>query len=97
MAAGAGTQKEGGATAPHQVIMEDRRTLSMTGVSDVDSFDGMTVVAYTPLGELTVRGRDLTIRRLNVETGDLSLSGEIDSLTYADASSKRGGFRRLFR
>ena len=83
---------------PHQVIMENRKALSVSGVSDVDSFDGLTVVAYTDLGELTVRGNDLQIQRLNVETGDLSLTGEIDSLTYAQFSSRRGGkLKRLFR
>ena len=83
---------------PHQVIMENRKTLSVSGVSDVDSFDGLTVVVYTEQGELTVRGNELQIQRLNVETGDLSLVGEIDSLTYAEVSSRHGGrLRRLFR
>ncbi len=85
-------------TMPHQVIMENRRTLSVSGVSDVDSFDGLTVVAYTDLGELTVRGNGLQILRLNVETGDLSLTGEIDSLAYSSQPSSHGGkWKRLFR
>lgn len=83
--------------APHQVIMENRNTLSVSGVSDVDSFDGTTVVVYTALGELTVRGDGLQIQRLNVETGDLSLTGTIDSLAYAENTSRRGGWKRLFR
>ncbi len=84
-------------TVPHQVIMEDRRTLSVSGVSDVDSFDGLTVVVYTPLGELTVRGNGLQIQHLNVETGDLSLVGEIDGLSYAEHTARRSGWKRLFR
>ena len=85
-------------TMPHQVIMENRKTLSVSGVADVDSFDGQAVVAYTDLGELTVRGHDLQILRLNVETGDLSLTGEIDALTYSSQPSARGGaWKRLFR
>ena len=85
-------------TVPHQVIMENRKTLSVSGVSDVDSFDGQAVVVYTNLGELTVRGEGLQILRLNVETGDLSLTGDIDSLTYSSESSAHGGkWKRLFR
>ena len=83
--------------APHQVIMENRSTLSVSGVSDVDSFDGTTVVVYTTLGELTVRGDGLQIQRLNVETGDLLLSGTVDSLTYTENTVRRGGWKRLFR
>lgn len=83
---------------PHQVILQDRRTLQISGVSDVDSFNGEGIVAYTSLGELTVRGQDLNVKRLNVETGDLELTGQIDSLTYAEGGSRRSGkLRRLFR
>ncbi len=84
-------------SVPHQVIMENRHTLSVSGVSDVDSFDDTAVVVYTALGELTVKGEGLQIQRLNVEAGDLSLTGQIDSLTYAEHSTRRGGWKRLFR
>lgn len=82
---------------PHQVIMENRRDLSVSGVSDVDSFDGETVVAYTDMGALTIKGHDLQIKRLNVESGDLSLTGEIDSLIYTSCTEKHGRLGRLFR
>lgn len=83
---------------PHQVILEDRRALTVSGVSDVDSFDEMTVVIYTDMGELTVKGDSLHINRLNVETGELSLEGNIQSLTYAEVHTRSGGFfGRLFK
>ena len=43
-------------TEPHNLILEDRKKLRMTGVTDVDSFDESTVLAYTCAGELTVTG-----------------------------------------
>ena len=47
---------------------------------------------------LTVKGQGLHINRLNVETGDLTLEGTIDSLTYAEVHSRSGGFfGRLFK
>ena len=82
---------------PHQLIMQDRKLLELTGVSDVDSFDENTVTAYTSLGELTVRGRGLHIRQLNLEGGSLSLEGQVDSLTYSDTTRSGGFFGRLFR
>ena len=84
-------------TMPHQLIMQDRKLLELTGVSDVDSFDENTVTAYTSLGELTVRGRGLHIRQLNLEGGSLSLEGQVDSLTYSDTVRNGGFFGRLFR
>ena len=83
---------------PHHLVLEDRRALTVSGVSDVDSFDELTVIIYTDLGELTVKGEGLHINRLNVETGELTPEGSIQSLSYADVHSRSGGFfGRLFK
>lgn len=83
---------------PHNVIMEERKTLSVTGVTDIDSFDEELVVLYTELGELSVKGQNLHINRIDVEAGELSLEGEISSLSYDDSLPRKGGlFAKLFR
>ncbi len=83
---------------PQNVVLEDRKKLSVTGVSDVDSFDESTVSVYTELGELTVRGTGLHINKLNTDTGELTLEGQIDALIYAqEQQSNRGFFGRVFR
>ena len=83
---------------PHNLILEDRKSLTVTGVSDVDSFDEQTVVVYTEMGELTVKGADLHIGRLSIETGELNLTGNIYALAYTDDRAHQGGlFGRLFK
>ena len=83
---------------PHNLILEDRRSLSVSGVSDVDSFDEQNVIVYTDMGELTVRGRNLHINKLNIETGELVIDGEISSMIYTNnQSSNQGIFSKLFR
>ena len=77
---------------PHSIIMEDRRKLSVTGVTDVDSFDEQTIIAHTDLGELTIRGWNLHITRLNLEQTELLVDGEISSLTYTDTRPQAKGF-----
>lgn len=85
-------------TMPHSVIMEDRRTLSVSGVSDVDSFDDQTVVIFTDLGELTVHGTQLHISKLSLEIGELIMEGNISSLTYSDSQPRNVGFfSKVFR
>lgn len=83
---------------PHSLILENRRSLTATGVSNVDSFDEETIVATTDMGDLTVRGSKLHIDKLNIETGELTLDGEITSMTYTENRSSGGGmFSRLFK
>ncbi|MBQ7547131.1 MAG: sporulation protein YabP [Clostridia bacterium] len=85
-------------TLPQNISLEDRAHLSVTGVSDVDSFDERTVTVFTQLGALSIRGSDLHISVLNVETGELVVDGQIDALLYAEQQPKSGGlFARMFR
>lgn len=88
-----------GIKMPHNVIMEDRRSLTVSGVTDVDSFDEQTVVVFTEMGELTIKGEDLHISRLTLEVGEMLVEGKIWSLTYADSKPQQsGGFwGRVFR
>ena len=77
---------------PHSIIMEDRKKLSVSGVTDIDSFDEQTIIAITDLGEMTIRGWSLHITRLNLEQGELIVDGEISSLTYTDVRPQAKGF-----
>ena len=92
------TEDRAAQSMPQNIIMEDRKSLSVTGVSDVDSFDEQTITVFTELGELSVRGADLHITKLSVETGELTVDGRIDALIYTQEQPKSGGlFARMFR
>ncbi len=83
---------------PHNLILEGRRVLSLSGVNDIDSFDEQTIVLFTEMGELTVRGSNLHINKLNVDTGELNIDGDIHTMIYTDDDVKRRGFfERLFK
>lgn len=85
------------AKVPHSVILENRKFLTATGVSNVDSFDEQTIVAYTDMGQLIIKGLGLHINKLNIETGELTLSGEVSSMSYAEAQASGGFLSRLFK
>ena len=83
---------------PHNCILEDRKSLSVSGVNDVGSFDEQTIVAATDYGELTIRGENLHITKLSLEIGELCIEGKISSLQYAEVIEKSGSFlSRVFR
>ena len=71
--------------------------MTVTGVTDVDSFDEQTVVLNTEIGELLVKGYDLRISKIDVESGELTLDGELYALSYSDQQPKGGLLSRLFR
>lgn len=73
----------------HNAILENRSHLVLSGVTDVDSFDEAEIMLYTQLGELTIKGANLHINEMSVESGDLSVEGEISALIYGDKSRKK--------
>lgn len=86
------------ALLPHNCILEDRRRLSVSGVNDVGNFDEETITAATEYGEMTVRGQKLHITKLSLETGELSIEGTVDSITYTDTAPKtQSFFAKVFR
>ena len=82
---------------PHNIIIENRSKMSISGVSDVENFDENTVVLYTNRGLLTVRGAGLHIERLSLETGELAVEGTIDGIEYSEETVNGGFWSRLFR
>ena len=58
---------------PHNIIMENRKNLRISGVKDIDSFTESRIVLSTVMGELIIKGDDLHVITLEAESGDLSL------------------------
>jgi sporulation protein YabP len=82
---------------PHSIILEERKKLSVNGVTDVENFDETMIIMQTSKGILTVRGENIHIDKLNLESGELALNGEIYSIDYEDKIVSKGGlFSRMF-
>lgn len=82
------------------IILENREKLSISGVLDVLSFDDQIVILETQLGLLTVKGENLRINKLSLDTEEVIIDGEIYNLGYSekDIDKKAGGiFNKIFR
>ena len=66
------------------LILENREKLTVTGVEDVLSFDDQIVIINTQLGLLTIKGDDLRINKLNLDSSEVVIEGEIFNLGYSD-------------
>lgn len=84
--------------APHNLVLEDRKKLTLSGVTDVDSFDETMITAYTDYGELTINGSSLHICKLNTDDGELCVEGLISAMTYVERQPKNQSFfGKIFR
>lgn len=71
------------------VILENRGKLSISGVLDVLSFDDQVVILETELGLLTVKGENIRINKLSIDTSEVIVEGSISSLAYSDKESEK--------
>jgi sporulation protein YabP len=68
----------------------NREHVQLTGVVAVDSFDDAEVTVDTELGTLTIRGEELHIKQLDLETGRFEVEGYINSLQYSQPRQRAG-------
>ena len=81
---------------PHKLTMNERKSLSMTGVTEVVSFDDTAVVLHTALGTLVVQGSQLQLKTLSTQGGQVDVEGKVASLLYEEPRAKGGWKHRLF-
>ena len=81
---------------PHKLTLNERQQLTMTGVTEVHSFDENTVVLQTSLGLLIVQGEGLQLKTLSLDGGQVAVDGSISALIYEEPRQSGGWVRRLF-
>ena len=81
----------------HVITLENRANMTLTGVSEVVNFSETAVELITNMGGLTVKGKSLNISRLNTDTGELSVNGDIHSMQYTNVKKKTSLLEGLFK
>lgn len=71
------------------LILENRGKLSISGVNDVLSFDDQVVMVETELGLLTVKGENIRINKLSIDTSEVIIEGNISYLAYSDKEMEK--------
>jgi len=83
------------------LILENRSKLSISGVLDVLSFDDQIVIIETELGMLTIKGETLRINKLSIDTSEVIVEGQIDSISYSskdlNKKSNEGFLGKIFK
>lgn len=80
--------------------LENRKKLTLSGVVEVLCFDEQKIDLTTNLGNLTIKGEELKMNKLDVQNGDVIIIGNISSMVYngkAVKKSKESILNRLFK
>lgn len=80
---------------PHKLTLNERSHLTMTGVTEVISFDEDAVALKTCMGNLTVHGQNLQLKNLSLEGGQVTVDGTVAALIYEESRPQRKGRRFL--
>lgn len=81
---------------PHRLTLLERNRLTVTGVTEVVSFEEDAIALQTGMGLLQVRGSGLQLKNLSLEGGQVDLEGTVSSLIYEEPRQPGGWVARLF-
>ncbi len=84
----------------HRLMLERQKGGIITGIREVISFDEKEILLKTEEGRLAVKGEELHVKHLDLEKGEISLEGRIDSLVYPGrkkGKKEESLLKRLFR
>ena len=87
------------ATLPHKLHIDNRNRITLTGITEVVSFDDKQVVFDTVQGMLTIHGEGLKVDRLTIDNGEAGIEGKVYKAEYSEKREINAGsvFSRLFR
>lgn len=75
-----------------RAVIEDRKTLSLTGIENIVSFDESFIVLDAGDCLVTVDGEGLQMLKMDTDSREVAVAGKINGLVYSD---KRQGSKRL--
>ena len=83
-------------TREHEINMKNREKLSLTGVTDISGFDENLIVLSTAQGDLTIRGSQLHIGKIDLDVGQLEVRGHVQELSYDEPVLSGSLWTKLF-
>ncbi|MCB2290991.1 sporulation protein YabP [Clostridium sp. CS001] len=70
------------------LTLENRKKLTINGVIEVINFNENQILLNTDLGTMVIRGQELRMNKLDVQNGEVLITGKVDSFVYTNDKSK---------
>lgn len=87
-------------TLQNSIMLDNRKSLKITGVKKINSFNLKEFQLETSLGNLYIKGNNLEMQMFDIDKGNIFITGDIDSLAYLNISSEKkekGFIQKLFK
>lgn len=86
------------ADLPHNIIMENRSKISISGVENAESYNESEIILHTSKGILAIKGEGMNLSKLNLDSGEITVNGRISILEYAEPrKSGTSFFGKIFK
>lgn len=86
------------ADLPHNIIMENRSKISISGVENAESYNETEIILHTSKGVLIIRGDGMNLSKLNLDSGEITVNGRITVLEYVEPRQSGGSLlSRIFK
>ncbi len=73
----------------HAITIDNRKSGTITGVTDIVSFDDKEIFLKTHGGAMSIKGTGLVLTRLDLDKQETDIQGNIDSIVYSKHTSKK--------
>lgn len=80
----------------HGISINERKSIYLTGILKIDSFDDEEFLIETTMGYLVIKGENLEIVKLDTKDGIISIKGSFISLSYIEELKKSNKENSLF-
>lgn len=92
--------EQSGVVKSHKLTLDNRKKMTLTGIKDVVAFDLNQILLESSMGMIHIKGKDLKVTKLNVDSGLTDIEGNIDSIVYSDTKNfskkvKSGFFKNI--
>ncbi|MEG0132869.1 MAG: sporulation protein YabP [Clostridium sp.] len=81
--------------------LENRKKMTLDGVLEIISFNEDQIIIVTVLGDMDIRGEELKMTKLDVQNGDVVITGKISYVAYTSEEKRpkkqNGIIARIFR
>lgn len=85
----------------HHMLVRDRKSMEISGIKKLESLNSEEFVLETSLGYMTISGQDLEMTNLNIDRGEIAISGYVTKIEYFDHQeekvTQKGFLNKLFK